>query len=46
MSQLTICLIIFVLTVIGFCSGIYSLATVSIASLMALAVTGLSLIHI
>ncbi len=40
MSQLTICLIIFVLTVIGFCSGIYSLATVSIASLMALAVTG------
>jgi len=26
MSQLTICLIIFVLTVIGFCSGKYSLA--------------------
>lgn len=40
MSQLTICLIIFVLTVIGFCSGKYSLATVSITSLMALAVTG------
>ena len=40
MSQLTICLIIFVLTVIGFCSGKYSLATISITSLMALAVTG------
>ena len=40
MSQLTICLIIFALTVIGFCSGKYSLATVSITSLMALAVTG------
>ena len=40
MSQLTICLIIFALTVIGFCSGKYSLATISITSLMALAVTG------
>ena len=26
--QLTICLIIFVLMVIGFCAGVYSLATV------------------
>ncbi|MCD8123029.1 MAG: anion permease [Clostridiales bacterium] len=40
MSQLTICLIIFVLTVIGYISGIYSLATVSITSLMALVLTG------
>ena len=40
MSQLTICLIIFVLTVIGFCSGKYSLAPIYITSLMALAVTG------
>ena len=40
MSQLTICLIIFVITVIGYCSGKYSLATVSITSLIALAVTG------
>ena len=27
MSQLTICLIIFVLTVIGYCSGKFSLGT-------------------
>ena len=40
MSQLTICLIIFALTVVGYCTGIWSLATVSIASLMALALTG------
>ncbi|MCD8122992.1 MAG: anion permease [Clostridiales bacterium] len=40
MSQLTICLIIFVLTVIGYCSGAYSLATISLTSMMALALTG------
>ena len=40
MSQLTICLIIFAVMVIGFCSGKYSLATVSIVSMMALILTG------
>lgn len=40
MSQLTICLIIFVLMVIGFCSGKYSLATISLVSMMALVLTG------
>ena len=40
MSQLTICLIIFAIMVIGFCSGKYSLATVSLVSMMALVVTG------
>ncbi len=40
MSQLTICLIIFVITVIGYCRGKYSLATISLTSLMALAFTG------
>lgn len=40
MSQLTICLIIFVLTIIGYCSGIRSLSTVAITSLMALCFTG------
>lgn len=40
MSQLTICLIIFVLTVIGYCSGTFSLATYAITALMALALTG------
>lgn len=38
--QLTICLIIFVLMVIGFCSGVYSLATVSLTAMIALVVTG------
>ncbi len=40
MSPLVICLIIFVLTVIGYCSGIWSLASVAILSLLALTVTG------
>ena len=40
MSPLTICLIIFALTVAGYCSGIWSLATVSLLSLFALSVTG------
>lgn len=40
MSQLTICLIIFALTVAGYCSGLYSLATISLTSMMALALTG------
>ncbi len=35
-----VCLIIFLLTVIGYCSGIWSLATVSIISMVALTVTG------
>ena len=40
MSPLVICLIIFVLTVIGYCSGIWSLATVSLLSMLALTLTG------
>ena len=40
MSQLTICLIIFALTIIGYCSGKYSLATIAITSLMTLTLTG------
>lgn len=40
MSQLTICFIIFALTVVGYCSGKISLATVSISSLIALSLTG------
>lgn len=40
MSQLTICLIIFVLTVIGYCTNIFSLGTTAILSLIALSVTG------
>lgn len=39
-TQLIICLVIFVLTVAGYCSGLYSLATVAIASLTALTLTG------
>lgn len=39
-TQLIICLVIFVLTVAGYCTGIYSLATVAIASMMALTLTG------
>jgi sodium-dependent dicarboxylate transporter 2/3/5 len=39
MSSMTICLIIFALTVVGFCTGIWSLATVSILSLLALSLT-------
>jgi len=40
MNPLVMCLIIFALTVVGYCSGIWSLATVSIMSLVALALTG------
>lgn len=40
MSTLTICLIIFVLTIIGYCSNLYSLATVSMVSMVALVLTG------
>ena len=40
MSQLTVCLIIFALTVAGYCSGIYSLATISLTSMIALVLTG------
>ncbi len=40
MSHLTICLIIFALTIIGYCSGKYSLATIAITSLMTLTLTG------
>lgn len=40
MSTLTICLIIFVLMVIGFCSGKISLATVSLLTMVALVLTG------
>lgn len=40
MSQLTICLIIFALTIAGYCSGLFSLATISMTSLMALVLSG------
>lgn len=40
MSQLTICLLIFVVTVIFFCIGKLSLATVAITSVMVLNLTG------
>lgn len=40
MSTLTICLIIFVLTIIGYCSNLYSLATISMVSMAALVLTG------
>lgn len=40
MSQLTVCLIIFVLTIIGYCSGKFSLATFAITALMAFVLTG------
>lgn len=40
MSQLTICLLIFVLTVIGYCTNVFSLGTTAILSLVALSVTG------
>lgn len=40
MTQMIICLIIFLLTVIGYCSGIWSLATVSILSMVSLTITG------
>ena len=40
MSQLAICLIIFGITIIGYFSGKYSLATIAITSLMTLTLTG------
>lgn len=40
MSQLTICFIIFVLTIAGYCSGLYSLASIALTSMMALTLTG------
>jgi len=40
MSQLTVCLIIFAFTIVGYCSGKLSLATVSLTSLIALILTG------
>lgn len=40
MSQLTVCLIIFALTIAGYCSGLYSLATIALTSLTALTLTG------
>lgn len=40
MDQLTICLIVFVLTVIGYCAGIWSLGTVSMLSMVVLTITG------
>ena len=40
MSQLAICLIIFAVTIAGYCSGLYSLATISLTSLTALTLTG------
>lgn len=39
MSQLAICLLIFGVTIVGYCSGIYSLATISMVSFMALTLT-------
>lgn len=39
-SQLTICLIIFVVTVIGYVTNVFSIATVSMLSLLAIALTG------
>jgi len=39
-DQLTICLIVFVLTVIGYCSGIWSLGTISMLSMVVLTITG------
>lgn len=39
-NQLIICLIVFGLTVIGYCSGKFSLATVAVTSLVALTLTG------
>lgn len=39
-TQLIICLVIFALTVVGYCSGKFSLATVAMTSLIALTLTG------
>ena len=40
MDQLAVCLLIFAVTVIGYCSGLYSIATISQISLIALTLTG------
>ncbi|MGL5436889.1 MAG: SLC13 family permease [Lachnospiraceae bacterium] len=40
MSQLTICLIIFAITIFGYCSGKYSLATIAVTSMVLLSLTG------
>ncbi|OON85683.1 hypothetical protein BXO88_11390 [Oribacterium sp. C9] len=40
MSLLTICFIIFVLTIIGYCSGKYSLAVFALTSMMLMMLTG------
>ncbi len=40
MDQMTICLIIFALTIVGYCSGKYSLATIALTSMTALTLTG------
>lgn len=40
MSPLVICFIIFVLTVIGYCSGKYSLASIALMSMMLMTLTG------
>ena len=40
MSPLAICFLIFILTIIGYCSGKYSLAVFALASLMAMTLTG------
>ena len=39
-TQLIICLVIFILTVIGYCTKFFSLGTVSMLSLCAIALTG------
>jgi len=39
-TQLVICLVIFALTIAGYCSGVYSLAAVAITSMMALILSG------
>lgn len=40
MNALTICFIIFILTIIGYCSGKYSLAVFALTSMMAMTLTG------
>lgn len=39
-TQLIVCLVIFVLTCVGYMTGVWSLATVAMASISALAITG------
>lgn len=40
MSPLAICFLIFILTIVGYCSGKYSLAVFALASMMAMTLTG------